>query len=219
MERFVLDTNIFFNMEAGLNLGKRSLDVVKKITQLAKILKKEKKGEFLMTPKAVDEFLSFFEDKNQEFIKDFLSSVTIQSPDLSKISFSSVVFYQLINEVRQRAYRGLNIAEEEIEEAAKAFLNKKIDSKKDFQIKIGEFIRRFRERYRKATREGFLDSVVDLELIILAKEKDAFLVSTDEGVCRWADIFAVKRMPALVFAKRLELVLPSHLAEDQKKNQ
>ncbi|MGB9882948.1 MAG: RNA ligase partner protein [Microgenomates group bacterium] len=195
-------------MEAGLGLGKKTEEVVVNLTEKIKNL--YSKARFLMPPQAVDEFLSFFEDKNQEFLKEFLSVITIKSVDLGKINFSSQVFAKLIQDVRQRSYRGLNIAEEEIENAALEFAGAKLENKKDFQIKIGKFINRFRERYRKATRFGFLDSLTDFLLIALAYQEEAFLVSTDEGVLRWSQEFAVKQMPALVFAKRLEFLLLPH---------
>ncbi len=210
MEIFILDTNIFFNMEAGLSLGATTKEVILNLTKTIKSLKERKKAEFFMTPKIIDEFLSFFKNKEEDFIKNFLSVINIESPNVSQTSFSGMIFYKLIDEVRERAYRGLNIAEEEIEKAAKDFIGFSSKSKKDFQIKIGDFIRRFRERYRKATRFGFLDSVSDFELIVLAKQKDGYLVSTDEGVLRWGRVFGVKEMPSLVFAKRLEFLLQSH---------
>lgn len=200
MKKYVLDTNIFFNMEADIGLGKNSEEVIKNLTQL---IKKNTDKEFLMPPSAIDEFLSFFENKNQDFIKDFLSVLTIKAPDYNQVSFSANVFYQIIEEVRKRAYRGLNIAEEEVFNAGKLMLNEKRLNKQQFQIKIGEVIKKLRERYRKATRFGFLDSVTDLDLIVLAKEVDGFLVSTDEGVIKWGRVFAVKELPAMVFVKQL----------------
>ncbi len=210
MESFILDTNLFFNMEAGLSLGKKTEEVVVNLTKTINKLKKNQSAVFFMPPKVVGEFLSFFEDREQSFLKDFLSAINIESPDLGRISFPGEVFYKLIEDIRLRSYRGLNAAEEEIEKTALEFSGKKIEDKKEFQIKIGGFIKKFRERYRNATRTGFLDSVSDLELIVLAKQKDGFLVSTDEGVLNWGRIFGVKEMPALVFAKRLESLLQSH---------
>lgn len=84
---------------------------------------------------------------------------------------------------------------------------KKTESKKDFQITIGKFIKNFRARYRNATRTGFLDSVADLDLIILSKEIDGFLVTSDEGVLSWGRTFGIKEMPTSVFQKRLEDLL------------
>ena len=207
MESFILDTNLFFNIGAGLGMGKNTEEIVKKLTEIIKKLKKNSKASFYMPPRIVDEFLSFFENKEQEFIKNFLSTVDIKSPNPTAINFSSKIFYQLVEDIRNRSYRGLNIAEEEIIKAGEMTTGKKFESKKDFQIMIGKFIKNFRDRYRNATRTGFLDSVADLDLIVLSKEVDGFLVTSDEGVLSWGRIFGINEMPASVFQKRLEDLL------------
>ncbi len=207
MESFILDTNLFFNIGAGLGMGKTTEEIVVKLTKVIKELKKKSKAVFYMPPRIVDEFLSFFEDKDQEFIKNFLSSVNIESPNPSTTNFSGQVFYKLVEDIRNRSYRGLNIAEEEITRVGEMTSGKKFESKKDFQIFIGKFIKNFRDRYRNATRTGFLDSVADLDLIVLSKEVDGFLVTSDEGVLSWGRTFGIKEMPASVFQKRLEDLL------------
>ncbi len=207
MEKFILDTNVFFNMEAGLELGKKTEEVIVGLTERIVNLKKNKKAEFFMPPRAVDELLSFFEDKEQIFLKDFLSQITVKSPDSSKTSFSSSVFYKLVEDIRLRSYRGLTVGEEEIVNAARLMSGAGDMSKKDFEIKIGAVVKKFRERYRNATRTGFLDSLTDLDLIVLAIEQDAYLVTTDEGDLAWGRTFGVKEMPSGVFRKRLEDLL------------
>lgn len=207
MEKYVLDANLFFNMEAGLGLGEKTEAVVKNLTEISKKLKQVKKAEFYMPPRIVDEFLSFFEDKQQPFLKNFISSVAVKSPDLGKMSFPAQVFYELVADIRQRSYRGLNIGEEEIEKAGRAMMGKKGLSTKDFQIQVGEVINKFRQRYRQATRFGFLDSLADLDLIVLSKELEASLISSDEGVVRWGRLFGVKEMPAAVWKRRLDDLL------------
>jgi len=204
MEKFILDTNLFFNMGANLGLGDKTEKIVISLTEKILSLKKDKKAEFFMPPGAVTEFLSFFEDKEQVFLKNFLSSITIKSPDYSKINFSSSVFYKMVEDIRARSYKGLNVAEEEIENTSRLMAGAGELSKKDFQIKVGGVIKKFRERYRNATRTGFLDSLVDLDLIALSHEQNGFLVTTDEGVLNWGRIFGVKEMPSSVFLKRLE---------------
>ena len=83
-----------------------------------------------MPPRIVDEFLSFFENKEQEFIKSFLSTVNVQSPNPSAIDFSSQIFYKLIEDIRNRSYRGLNIAEEEISKAGEMTSGKNLNQKR-----------------------------------------------------------------------------------------
>jgi RNA ligase partner protein len=207
MENFILDTNLFFNIGAGLEMGKNTETIVIKLTGIIKKFKKNHQANFYMPPRIVDEFLSFFEKKDQDFIKNFLSVINIKSPNYSAIDFSSQIFYRLIEDVRSRSYRGLNIAEEEIIKVGELIGGQKIASKKDFQISIGKFIKSFRDRYRNATRTGFLDSVADLDLIVLSKETNGFLVTSDEGVLSWGRVFGIKEMPASVFQKRLEDLL------------
>lgn len=203
MDKYVLDTNLFFNMEPGLGLGKKTEDVVVKATSGLKRLKASKEAEFFMPPSIVKEFLSFFEDKQQKFIKDFLAQITTKSPDISKVDFPATVFYQIVNDIRDRSYRGLTIAEEELKKTAQEMMGKNLADKKDFEIKVGEFVKSLRDRYRQATRFGFLDSVADLDLIVLTKELDAYLVSTDEGVIRWGRSFGVKELEASLLGKKL----------------
>jgi len=201
MDKYILDTNLYFNMESGLGLGKKTEEVVIAMTNGMKKMKSDKKAEFYAPPRIVDEFLSFFEDKNQLFIKEFLSVLTVKSPDMHVINFPASVAWQLIDDVRNRNYRGQTIAEEEIIQSAKQDMVK-LD-KKEFEINIGPIIKRFRTKYRQATRFGFLDSVADLELILLSKELNGFLISADEGVMKWARIFGVKEMSPQVFGKML----------------
>lgn len=203
MEKYILDTNLFFNIEKGSDLGGKTEEVVKNVSLLAKKLKTQKKGELFMPPRAIDEFLSFFEDKNQPFIKDFLAAITIKSPEIEEVDVPNQAFHLLIDDVRQRNLRGLNIAEEEITNAGRLFMGKKDLPLKDFQIQVGGIIKKFRERYRNATRTGFLDSLADLDCIVLAKEQDGILISTDEGVLKWARIFGVKEMPAAAWRKQM----------------
>jgi RNA ligase partner protein len=207
MEKFVLDTNLFFNMEIDFGFEKKTEAVVTGLSGLIKQLKGKNKAEFYLSPRIVDEFLSFFSDKNQPFIKEFLSLVTVKSPNYEKIFLPSDIFLKLVTDVRQRTYRGTTIAEEEIVNAARLMMGKKINNKTEFEIAVGEVIKKFRDRYRHATRFGFLDSAADLDLIILAKEIDGFLISSDEGVVGWGRIFGVKELNPSLLRKRLEQLL------------
>lgn len=214
METYILDTNIFFNMEAGIGLGKNTQEVVKNITEIAQSLRKNKTAQFVVSPRIIEEFLSFFpeyhqtsEDKSQDFIKEFLASVIVRSPQVDGEVFPVSTIYKIIEDVRARSYRGLSLGEEEIKKTAKDLMGKNISDKKEFEITIGKFIKSFRDRYRNATRTGFIDSLADLDCIVLAKTLDGYLVSTDEGVIKWGRIFGVKEMPVAAWAKQMKGLL------------
>lgn len=203
MESYILDTNLFFNMEANLGLGNKSDEVIKTLTDIIQFLKIEKKAEFYMPPRIVDEMLTFFDNPEETFLKTFFSGITIKSPDYNEIELPALVFQQYVDETRSRAYRGLNVAEEEIKKAGQLFAGKETLPKKEFEMTIGPIIKTFRERYRNATRTGFIDSLGDLDLIMLAKEMNGYLISTDEGVIRWGRILGVKEMPVSVFGQKM----------------
>lgn len=193
MDTYILDTNLFFNMQAGLNFGKTTDEVIKNMTLCGK------KVELFMPPRIVEEFLSFFENKEQENIKKLLAVITVKSPVIESFEFPASVFYTLVDDVRNRSYRGLRVGEEEIEQAGKSLMNAGTLSKMDFQKRVGQQIKGFRDRYRQATRVGFLDSVADLDIIVLAKETNGTVVSTDEGLLKWSRLFGVKEMSPSVF--------------------
>ena len=188
-------------MEAGLGLGSKTEEVVKTVTEGIKKHTEKNSAQFFVPPRIVDEFLSFFEDKQQVFIQEFLKVVTIKSPHIHDIMVPAAIFYQLVDDIRTRSYRGLTIGDESIQQAGKKLVGKDFAEKKDFEMAIGPVIKNFRDRYRQATRFGFLDSLADLDLIMLAKELDAVLVTADEGVIRWGRQFGVKEIPLPVFGK------------------
>lgn len=190
MNRFVIDTNFFVNMEIKSGFGNTSKEIVSNFSKTIKFL--EKKVEIYMPPSIVAELDTFF--LNQPFYKDLLSVITIKSPDISIIDFPATVFYKIIEEIRERSYRGLKIAEECVEVGTKKGMSIQTDDRRVFQESVGDVIKNLRDRYRQATRFNFLDSTADLDLIVLAKELDASIVSSDEGVVRWGRIFGIKEV-------------------------
>ncbi|OGK19897.1 RNA ligase partner protein [Candidatus Roizmanbacteria bacterium RIFCSPHIGHO2_02_FULL_37_13b] len=206
MESFIIDTNFFFNLEIKSGFGKNPNEIIVNLTDMAKKLKKEKKAELFMPASIVSEFKTFMDEKS-EIANEFLTTITIKSPDIENIKFSVAVFYKLVDESRSRSYRGLQIAEEIADQAGKIMLGKQDLSKVDYQKTIGVVVNKLRERYRQATRFNFLDSVADLDLIVLAKELDGCLVTSDEGVTRWGRIFGVKEISSVLFRQRLVSLL------------
>jgi len=203
MEKYVLDTNLLFNMEANLGFGSTTKAVMEGLTKCMKATKDANKAEFLMPPRIVDEVLSFFEDKEESFIKAFFEQITIKSPDLGKNPVALHFLYELVDDTRKRSYRGLQIAEDEFEAIAQQMMGKEMLAKKEFQMTIGKHIKGLRDRYRQATRAGFLDSLADLDLIVLAKEEAGYIVTTDEGVKRWGRLLGLKEMPSDIFAQKI----------------
>jgi len=199
---FILDTNLFFNMDASLGMGSTSEEIIRKMTQLMRERKKEGQT-FYMPPRILEEFTGFFDDEKQLFLQELIAELTVKAPDVNNIQIGAGLFYKLVNEIRNRSYRGMDIGEEEIKKGAQMFVGKEHMDKITFEKSIGPTVKGFRERYRNATRVGFLDSLADLDLIMLAKETDGIVVSSDEGVLKWGRMFGVKEMPPHVFGQHM----------------
>jgi len=201
---FVLDTNLLFNMEADSGLGKNSKEVMSSLYNYGLKL-----GgthiQFYMPPTIVDEVLTFLPETDEN-LKKLLSVVQVKSPEISNIKFSAKVFYTLVQDIRDRSYRGLNIAEEELNNAVKDMAGKQLGHI-EHQKEVGKHITKLRDRYRNATRTKFLDSVADLDLIVLAQELDASVVSADEGIMVWSRIFGVKETKPQFLRDQLETLL------------
>lgn len=202
MEIFILDTNFFFNMEIKSGFGENSKEVIGNFTKIAEDLKKVKKAAFFMPPRILDEFFTFV-DQSEDHVKNFMNVITIKSPHTAEITFPSSVFYQLVEEIRDRSYKGLRIAEELVDAAGQKMAGKADLSKMEYQKTIGDIVTKLRERYRQATRFQFLDSVADLDLIVLARELDGSVVTSDEGVLLWGRTFGIKELPAWQLQSRL----------------
>jgi len=101
------------------------------------------------------------------------SVLKIKSPKKYELYIPAFLMYEFIEDLRNRINKGLRIAEE----AVKASTYKKPE----------EVIRFLRRRYREVLREGIVDSKEDLEIILLALELDAIVLSADRGVLNMAD--------------------------------
>ncbi|HOP30290.1 MAG TPA: RNA ligase partner protein, partial [Spirochaetota bacterium] len=96
-------------------------------------------------------------------------------PDLYSMQFPAAIFHTFISDIRVRINKGLRIAEEAIESS-----------------KTADNIRRIRNEYRAAMRSGIIDSVEDLDVVLLAKEIGGTILSADEGILNMADSLGIE---------------------------
>lgn len=189
-----------------MGFGSNSREVIVNFTKIAKALQKKKRAEFYMPPRIVDELFTFVKE-DEGFVQDLLSAITVKSPDIARVEFPAATFYKLVDDIRNRSYRGMKVAEEVIDQTAVSMLSRDKFSKVEYQKALGEFITRLRTRYRQATRVKFLDSVADLDLIVLARELDGTVISSDEGVRSWGREFGIKEITPRLVKRQLETLL------------
>ncbi len=188
MDSFVLDTSIFTNPDVYGQFGETSGSAMEAFLRLSH----RSQARFFMPSSVFDELCLI---KGTEIPPEFESVVRIRSPRRFNITIPAGILYEFIEEVRARIDRGLRIAEEHAKMAQAG-----IEAEN-----VGKVINRLRGRYREALRQGIIDSREDMDVLLLAYELDAVLLSADKGLRKWADKVGVK------------IIRPDHLLQVMEK--
>ncbi len=172
-QRVVLDTSLFVNPDVRTSLGGTPTEALETFLFLAAqihIL------EFYMPPSIFGELLHFVE--KERIPGDLLLILHQKPPKKHELKCPAFLLYELIEDMRERVNKGLRIAEKAVRSAEK----KKPD----------EIIQDLRRKYREALREGIIDSKEDVDLLLLAMELDALLVTADQGLIQWAEKLGIR---------------------------
>ena len=134
-----------------------------------------------------------------------------RTPDRYEVKLPAKIFYDYVKFMRSRINKSMIVAEESIWQASKQCLT--IDLRdiepKDIEMEVernvmGNIINKFRNKYRNTLRYGILDSAPDIDVLLLAKELDAAVVSADHGIQKWAEHLGVRYVDAVSFPRMLK---------------
>lgn len=169
--RVVLDTSLFVNPAVRGGFGDSPTEAFAGFLSLASRLPGIR---FYMPTTIFEELQNFVNAEN--ITGELLMHLHIKSPKRHELMLPAVVLYDLVEELRGRVNKGLRIAEQAVRSGAPE----------------NQAVQELRRKYREALREGIVDSKEDVDLILLARELDALLVSADQGVVKWADNLGVR---------------------------
>lgn len=134
-----------------------------------------------------------------------------KTPDRYEVKLPAKIFYDYVEFMRDRINRGMGVAEESIWQASKQCLAINLEEIKpeDIELEVkrnvmGNIINKFRNKYRNTLRYGILDSAPDIDVLLLAKELDAAVVSADHGIQKWAEHLGVRYVDATSFPRMLK---------------
>ncbi len=168
--KIVLDTSIFVNPDSRKLFGPTPR---KSLENFIKIIEKKNRLTCYIPPSVYEELIKFTKELPLE-----LNILIIKKPPASyQIGIPALLFYEFIEENRNRVNKGLRITEKYVRRALK---------ESESRQKTQELIQSARQEYRVALREGTLDSKEDFDLILLAKELQAYLATSDKGLIKWA---------------------------------
>lgn len=169
--RVVLDTSLFVNPDVRSSFGETPTQALEGFLFLAAQLPVL---EFYMPTSVFEELLNFVD--REKISGDLLVYLHQKPPKRYELSTPAFLLYELMEEMRDRINKGLRVAERAVRSG----------------LKSDEAIQDLRRKYREALREGIIDSKEDVDLILLARELDALLVTADQGVVKWAEKLGVK---------------------------
>ncbi|MCC6345636.1 MAG: RNA ligase partner protein [Nitrospirales bacterium] len=172
-KKVVLDTSLFVNPDVRANLGETPTAALETFLTFAArihIL------EFYMPPSIFEELLHFVE--RDRIPGDLLVNLYQKPPKKHELSCPAFLLYELIEDMRERVNKGLRLAEKAVRGAESR--------------KAEEMIPDLRKKYREALREGIIDSKEDVDLLLLAMELDALLITADQGLVKWAEKLGIK---------------------------
>jgi len=172
-EKIVIDTSIFTNPDTYQSFGKNPTDALRNFLE---IISKLEGPRFYMPPAIYQELLNFV--NIQDIQTDLQMLICQKAPKRYERSVPAFLLYELIEDVRNRIDKGLRVAEAAVREA--------------FSETEPETIANLRKKYRLALREGIIDSKEDVDLILLAKEMDAIVITADTGIVKWADKLGIR---------------------------
>jgi len=171
--RAVLDTSLFVNPDVRRSFGENPTHALENFLFLAAQVPI---FEFYMPPSIFKELENFIEP--EKIPGELLVYLHQKPPKKYELTLPAYILYELVEDIRERVNRGLRIAEK----AARNPEGKSQD----------EVVQDLRRKYREALREGIIDSKEDVDMLLLARELDALLVTADQGVIKWAEKLGIK---------------------------
>ena len=169
----VLDTSLLVNPDIRHGFGSSPTEAINGFVEMAE---QAPSLEFYMPTSIFAELMNFVDQK--ELTGKFVALMNQRSPSKHELTCPAYILYELVEDMRNRVNKGMRIAEKAVRSVGES--NER------------DIIQSMRKSYREALREGILDSKEDVDLILLAKELDALLVTVDYGAIAWADKLGVR---------------------------
>jgi hypothetical protein len=204
-QQFVLDTSLFITEE--IRREDESLaDAVLRLLDLVATARLELNISCYMPPSIHDELTTMLRDREvgEEVFSRLDTWVVRKSPDRYGVTIPADIVYEFIDEMSGRVDRGLRVAEEALREVEQLNPETLAAEGEEYRTEADRALSKMRDKYRRALRQGVLDSREDFDLLILARELDAGVVTEDRGVISWADEFGLRYVRGSRFPTLLE---------------
>lgn len=200
-QRFVLDTSTFITAE----IRRDGEDVEAALDRFLDLIAEAKLSlniSCYIPPSVHDELTGML--ANRDVSEDVLSKLNTwvikKNPARFEVMIPAEIVYGFIDEMSARIDRGLRVSEKAVRKAEES----RIEEGDEPLSEVDAVISELRTEYRSTLRRGVLDSREDFDLLILARELDAGVVTEDTGIVTWAEDFGLRYLRGRDFPTLLE---------------
>ncbi|APW98163.1 RNA ligase partner protein [Halobiforma lacisalsi AJ5] len=214
-QRFVLDTSLFVTEE--IRREDESLEeAVLRLLDLIAHARLNLGISCYVPPTIHDELTTMLEARGvaEEVYAKLNTWVVRKHPDRYGLEIPANVVYSFVDEMSDRVDRGLRVSEEAVRRAERASDEPLEDH--EHKTEVDAVISDLRDKYRGAMRTGVLDSREDFDLLILARELDAGVVTEDRGIIDWTEDFGLRYIRGREFPDLLEQYLATVDPEEKR---
>ncbi len=196
-QRFVLDTSVFLSEEIRAE-GEELEPAIGRLLDSIATAKLSLNISCYMPPSVHDELTTILEDRDvsDTTLSKLETWVIKKNPARFEVMIPAELVYRFIDEMSGRVDKGLRVSENAVREASE-----------DGHSEVGSLISDLRSQYRSTLRRGVLDSREDFDLLILARELDAGVVTEDTGIVNWAEDFGLRYLRGRDFPPLLDSYL------------
>ena len=203
-QQFVLDTSLFLTEEIRRD-GESLEEAVLRLLDLVSTARLELNVSCYVPPTIHDELTTILRDRgvSAEVFERLDTWVIRKSPDRYGVTIPADIVYEFIDEMSDRVDRGLRVSENALREVEQLDPDQ-LAGGENYMTEADEILSDMRDQYRTALRRGVLDSREDFDLLVLARELDAGVVTEDRGIVSWADEFGLRYVRGGQFPTLLE---------------
>ncbi|WP_135305254.1 RNA ligase partner protein [Haloarcula amylovorans] len=208
-QRFVLDTSLFLTTE----IRGPDQDVEAACRDLLELIAAAKQIHNIscyMPPSIKTELTQMLESRgvDEAVLMKLDTWVITKAPAHHEVMVPADHVYTFIDEMSDRVDRGLRVSEKAVRKAEES--RAETVEEHDHMTEVDKVISELRDEYRETLRQGVLDSREDFDLLILAKELDAGVVTEDKGIINWAEDFGLRYLEG----RNFPALLTEYLAAD-----
>ncbi|MGM0591229.1 MAG: RNA ligase partner protein [Halobacteriota archaeon] len=210
-QRFVLDTSVFITDEIRED-GESLEEAVLRLLDLVARAKLDLNISCYMPPSIHRELTDMLDRRevSDEVFSKLNTWIIRKSPARLEVMVPAELVYGFVDEMSDRVDRGLRVSEKAVRKAHHSRSETVEDH--DYMTEVDKVISTLRDEYRSTLRRGVLDSREDFDLLVLARELEAGVVTEDTGIIEWADDFGLRYMRGREFPGLLREYL--HTLED-----